>query len=338
MSFECGICLAEVPKRQCVACNRCVNGTCLKCFRTIATTVHKTDVECPYCKMGFSTSQVESLLTRAQLTTRRIAIRTRMENDYVPITHEYLAEMTSLCSLMDSLFSLYTQIAHVRMQRFQLNHLREPDATATRAELGTIHRLTNNLAQLQLRTTCIINHIARIVNTSRLPEMLVEDCVSNAFEPCSDNTDLSVYAASPELQELLLVGLLLCNRHVVRPNVFQYGMIRISSMRSLHTMEQWVRKLTAQCKTPMLIEEWYREMCTAIQCDRAMHAPIAPIAHIVQCLDRLACKTTAPKDWKAWFTLYRRWRSDAASCGGGGRTGHVANSSTDALNTILVRA
>jgi hypothetical protein len=308
--FECSICLTEAPQRQRVSCTRCVNGLCVRCFRTIATTAAKTDVECPYCKMVFTTCHVESLLTRSQITARRVNVRVKHEYDYIQVTYERINDMTNLCGLMDSLRNLHIQLAHARMQRFPLTYLRPCDAPASRAELGRSNRLADDIAQLQLRMTCVSNHIGRLVSSGQLPETLVADCVSNVFEPCSETTDLDTYATAPDLQELLTIGLLLCNPHVVRPNVFQYGMMRIIHMRALHSMETWVRKLTVQCKASLTVAEWYAALSAAMRRDRA-HGNAPPQAEVLSVLDTLARNGKASTDWRAWFALVRRWRAHA---------------------------
>lgn len=315
MSFECGICMTDVPQRQRVSCTRCVNGVCVRCFRTIATSASKTDVECPYCKMPCPSDRVDSLLTRPQMATRRINIRIKQEHDYIQVTSEHLSDMANLCGLMESLHNLHVQVAKVRMQLFPFTFLHSPDTPMSRADIGMRTRLTNDLEQLQLRVTCVSNHIGAIVNSHHLPETLVADCVSNVFEPCSEDASLSsAYATSPDLQELLAIGLLLCNRHVVRPNSFQYGMVRVVNMRASQTIEKWERELTVQCRRAMLIADWYAEMGSAIQHDRHANRSRVEKTQIALVLDRLSRKASAPKNFKVWLALYRRWRATVGAC------------------------
>ena len=309
MSFECGICLTEVPKRKRVACTRCVNAVCLDCFRTIATSAQKVDVDCPYCKMVFSEGHVKSMLTSAQITTRRVNVRVALDCDYIQVTHSHINDMTDLCGLMESLHNVHRQIAHVRMKLFPFTFIRAPEVQPSRTENGMVNRSTNDLEQLRLRLTCLSNHIARIMNKSHLPDLLVEDCVSNAFELCSETIDLSMYA--PDVQELVGIGLLLCNRHVVRPNAFQYAMLRIGQMRTSQTIETWMRKLTSQCRKSMRIVDVYTKMRTAMQRDviDANHSKPLVMMHVVQCIEQLAHKPNVIKEFIPWLALFRQWRA-----------------------------
>ena len=311
MTYECGICMNEVSKKKCVPCTRCVNFVCLQCFRTIATT-DKSEVVCPYCKMTFTTCRVESLLTCAQIATRRLHIRIELECEYIQVTHDHIASMKSLCDLMGTLNNLHVQTANVRMKLFPLSFLRPIDTMPSLADVGMATRLRSDLSQLQVRTTCISDHIAHILNTSHLPASLVGDCVSNAFDTCHEYTNLGAYTNTPDLRELLEIGLLLFNPHVVRPNAFQYGTIRIVNIRAMQPMETWKRMVTSKCRQSLMILEWFNEMIGAAHTDtRAAYVGPTGVMqnHITTVLDKLERKPKAPKTFRTWFLLYRRWRS-----------------------------
>lgn len=298
----------EVSKRQRVSCTRCVNGICVRCFRTIATAANKTDIECPYCKVAFSAGHVESQLTRVQITTRRVNVRIKLEYDYIQVTYDNITHMSNLSDLMSSLHDLHVQIANVRMKLFPFAFMHPNDTSPSRADIGASNRLKGDLSQLNLRATCISEHIAHIINTSNLPEDLIGDCVSNAFETCYETTGLSAYAKTPDLKEMVEIGLLLYSRHVVRPNAFQYAKVRIDNMRSRQTVETWQRELVKKCKPAIMLVDWFGEMSVAIE-DDALNETNT----IIDVLDKIARKTKAPKDLRTWFLLYRRWRIESSA-------------------------
>lgn len=306
---ECGICMTEIPKRQFVSCTRCVNGMCIRCFRTIATSTSKPDVDCPYCKVAFTTSHVEAQLTKVQIAARRVNLLVKRECDYIQLTCAYISEMTNLCALMTTLQNLQLRIANIRMQQFPLTFPLSREAVASRAEIGLSNRLHNDLEQMRLRMTCVSSHVAQIVSASiHLPDILVEDCVSNAFESRSSHARLPTYDASPDLQELLAIGLSLFDRHVVRPNAFQHAAVRIASIRASHTMSHLARILRSKCKQSLKMGELYDEMWSAIEQDSASKNA-DPTTRITAFLDKTARSTKRPPELKAWLSLYGRWRA-----------------------------
>ena len=308
---ECGICMMEMPRKKMVPCTRCVNGVCITCFRTMATSTNKTDVECPYCKIAFTTTHVESLLTKAQIEVRRVNVQIKRECEYIQVTYDYISEMINLCALTTTLHNVHMRMTAIRMQLFQLTLQCSPETTESR--VGISNRLNNDLANFTRRSTCISTHIAQIISSSNLPDMLVEDCVSNVFELCSSDTRLSAYDSSPDLKELLTIGLLLSDRHVVRPNAFQHGAVRIESMRASHTINQLVKIIGIKCKQSLKIREFYDDMCAAMEQDMVNNHNPNQMTAVAMFLDKMALSTKKPREFKTWLSLYAQWRVNSTN-------------------------
>ena len=310
MSHECGICMTEVPKKKLVPCTRCVNGMCIRCFRTLATSsTNKIEVECPYCKIVFTTIRIESLLTKAQIAARRLNVRMKREFEYIQVTYEHSSTIINLCALTTTFFNMHIRIATIRMQLFPLTCQCPRGTVTSRVEMGLSNRLKNDMVRLRLNMTRISSHIAQMISSSNLPDMLVEDCVSNVFELCSNDARLAVYDSSPDLQELLTIGRLLFDRHVVRPNAFQHGAVRIGSMRSEHTMNQFAKIIRLKCKQSLKMNELYDDMCAAIEHDNHTRQTTG----VTMFLDKMARLTKPPREFKTWLSLYKQWRGNSTN-------------------------